>query len=239
MKTVIILLSLISYTVSVTMVTLTSEKKAASAKTYLDLANVWAQCPFNGAMKNFKVMSDSGKYYYEFVCYSAQVAEDEQDFSVLKKSFKSSSIPLKNGCDPSLSNLNVEVLCPVDYAINAVAILSTNDDKACTLAYKCVDVKPKTETKLTLSSNPVTVSSSDGLKSIDPLTKLTCGSVASEMINENSGYGGDPLRGFRLDVTGSSVSCKYATLSLKQVDVMKSNYLTNSKQLRETNDQKR
>lgn len=229
LKFFIIILFLFSFIYSVSVTTHQSEKASIRTNSFLDLSGIKAECPYKGAMKNFKVIIDGEKVYYDFVCYSSQIEGSEYDYSVLKTGISSGSMTLSS-VDKKLTALSqFKVLCKVDYAVNSFLITVT--DKI-TLTYSCVNVKPITETnELTLSTTSASVSAIDTLEG---LTKITVGSQTAE----SSDMKGVPLRGFQLVVSGNNVSYNYGTLTLKNVESLKSNYLSASAAFRNNNNQK-
>lgn len=207
-----------------------SEKAPKTTNTFADLSGIKAECPNKGAMKNFKVVDDGSNVYYDMVCYSSDVEGTEYDNSVLKTGFGTYSMAISGTTKKDLTILaNFKVLCPVDYAVNSFWITYT--DKI-TLTYTCINTKPITETNgLTLTTNTASVTS---VGTLEGLTKLTAG----YQLAETDEIKGVALRGFQLVVSGNTVSYKYGTLTLKNVESLKAKYLASSAAYRSNNNQK-
>lgn len=219
-KNIILFLFLISKIYSVDIDVYTTEMVQLTTHTYKDIYGLKVQCPNSGVMKNFKVLNDGSKVGFEYVCYSSKYSGTEYDESILKSGFFN-YIYTKKTADTTLAALNMEILCPVDYALNSFVVR-----EGPSIEYDCINVKPSYQTK-GLPNNTNFVSSST-------INTITVGLVEAE----SQSLKGAPLRGFQLVQSGNYFYFKFGYLYLKDVEKLKRDFLTKSAALRDENTQK-
>ena len=208
----------------------TSDKKT-STNSYKDLLDIPVNCPYNGVLKNFRVDYDASNVWYDFSCYSSFSDANENDESVLKSTGLDQSKTFKTTLTDSISSLgSLDIVCPVDYALNKF-VLTKNGNSNLVVDYKCVGVKSSSQTK----ANTLTSESQNGDgKSLDALKGLICGDTTAE----TEEVPGNPLKGFKIIVSGNKVTYGYSTHRLRSIEKERLSWGEKAKSLRNSNTQK-
>ena len=209
----------------------TSSSASSSTGSILDLAYLEAKCPNNGAMKSFKVVSESGSTKYSYVCYSAKTSKTEYDESVLKDLVISKTTSTVS-CSSNLGSLSgLTVKCPVDYAINSFQLVTDSAKTQCSFSYNCVGIKPKLVGILKGTSDKQT----SDLTKLASLNDVTCGPTSIESESET----GFPLNWFKIESDSSSYfQYSYGYQKLRDIKSFKDGTLESTAALRNSNDQK-
>ena len=207
-----------------------SDKKT-STKSYKDLLDLAVYCPHNGVLKNFRVDYDASNVWYDFSCYSSFSDANENDESVLKSTGLDQSKTFKTTLGDSISSLgSLDIVCPVDYALNKF-VLTKNGNSNLVVDYKCVGVKSSSQTK----ANTLTSESQNGDgKSLDALKGLICGDTTAE----TEEVPGNPLKGFKIIVSGNKITYGYSTHRLRSIEKERLSWGEKAKTLRNSNTQK-
>ena len=207
-----------------------SDKKT-STKSYKDLLDLAVYCPHNGVLKNFRVDFDGSNVYYNFSCYSSFSDTNEDDESVLKSAGLDQSKTFKNTLTDSISSLGtLDIVCPVDYALNKF-VLTKNGNSNLVVDYKCVGVKSQSQTK----ANTITTEAQNGDgKSLDAMKGLFCGDTTAE----TEEVPGNPLKGFKIIVSGNKVQYGYSTYKLRNIQKERIAWGNEARSLRNSNTQK-
>ena len=206
-----------------------SEKKT-STNSYKDLLDLAVTCPHNGVLKNFRVDYDGSNVWYDFSCYSSFSDANENDESVLKSTGLDQSKTFKALSD-SISSLNdLDIVCPVDYALNKF-VLTKNGNSNLVVDYRCIGVKSSSQTK----ANTLTSESQNGDgKSLDAMKGLICGDTTAE----SEEVPGNPLKGFKITVSGNKVQYGYSSHRLRSIEKERLSWGEKAKTLRNNNSQK-
>ena len=205
-----------------------SDKKTLT-NSYKDLIGLQVLCPHNGVLKNFRVDYDASKVWYSFSCYSSFSDANENDENVLKSTGLSQSKTFKNTVGDSISSLNgLDIVCPVDYALNKF-VLTKNGNSNLVVDYKCVGVKSSSQTKANTRTSES--QSGDGLNA---LKGLICGDTTAE----TEGVPGNPLKGFKITVSGNKVTYGFSSHRLRSIEKERLSWGEKAKSLRNSNTQK-
>jgi hypothetical protein len=109
--------------------------------------------------------------------------------------------------------------------------LTKNGNSNLVVDYRCVGVKSSSQTK----ANTLTTESQNGDgKSWEVLKGLTCGDTSPE----SEEVPGNPLKGFKIIVSGNKVQYGYSTYRLRSIEKERSLWGDKAKSLRESNTQK-
>ena len=205
--------------------------KKSLTKSYKDLLDLTVMCPHNGVLKNFRVDYDASNVWYDFSCYSSFSDANENDESVLKSTGLDQSKTFKTTLTDSISSLgSLDIVCPVDYALNKF-VLTKNGNSNLVVDYKCVGVKSSSQTK----ANTLTSESQNGDgKSLDAMKGLICGDTTAE----TEEVPGNPLKGFKIIVSGNKVQYGYSTHRLRSIEKERLSWGEKAKSLRNSNTQK-
>ena len=207
----------------------TSDKKT-STNSYKDLLDIPVNSPYNGVLKNFRVDTQEGNIFFAFSCYSSFSDANENDESVLKTTGLEYSKTFKTLTDSISSLGSLDIICPVDSALNKF-VLTKNGNSNLVVDYRCVGVKSSSQTK----ANTLTTESQNGDgKSWEALKGLTCGDTSPE----SEEVPGNPLKGFKIIVSGNKVQYGYSTYRLRRIEKERSLWGDKAKSLRDSNTQK-
>ena len=211
-----------------------STAKKSYSGSYKDLLDISVECPYSGVLKNFAVQTESNQVWVDFSCYSSFSAANENDESVIKGLDSSDSKTFKYAITDSIESLGkVDVICPVDFALNKFTI-SKNSNNYLVVDYKCVGVKSSSQTKAnTLNSEP----QEGDAKTLEPLNKLRCGDTTPE----SDELPGNALKGFKFIVSNSGktkVQYAYSIHTLRNIKDERTLWGQKSKTLRDSNTQK-
>lgn len=227
-------LALLSLVESVTVKEFKTPTHKVDGPSMKELNGLRVECPNYGALKNFKITETNGEIGIVYNCYSPD-AEKEEDEAVIKTRIyrTKSNIDCGPVCAKWTEIENWPIKCDVDYALNTWEIYFK--DNKVEVYYICVDVKPEKETKI----DQVTSLTNAGDVSYKYLVGTTCGSVEQESATNR----GEALRGFHLKVDNydprkPKVGYEYGTITFKNVEKMKKEYLAKSMSFRENNTQK-
>ena len=205
-----------------------SDKKTLS-NSIKDLLDLAVYCPHNGVLKNFRVDYDATNVWYDFSCYSSFSDANENDESVLKSTGIDQSKTFKTTLGDSISSLNgLDIVCPVDYALNKF-VLTKNGNSNLVVDYKCVGVKSSSQTK----ANTLTSESQSG-DGLNALKGLICGDTTAE----TEEVPGNPLKGFKITVSGNKVTYGYSIHRLRSIEKERLSWGVKAKSLRDSNTQK-
>lgn len=207
-----------------------SNKKSLT-NSYKDLLDLPVACPHDGVIKNFRVDYDTSNVWYDFSCYSSFSDANENDESVIKGSGVSKSQTFKTTLSDSISSLGgLDIVCPVDFALNQF-VLTKNGNSNLVVEYKCVGVKSSSQSK----ANTITTESQNGDgRSLDALKGLVCGDTTAE----TEEVPGNPLKGFKITVSGNKVQYGYSTHRLRSIEKERLSWGEKAKSLRDSNTQK-
>lgn len=213
-----------------------SEEKDITSNNIQDLLDIELMCANKGALKNFAIRTNSGKIYYDFGCYSSLTSSSENDESILKDLYFSTTTTLKFKVTDTIESLGkVNVLCPVDYALNKFTITKDANDFI-QVEYGCVGVKSSSQTK----SNTISGSSTSqgSYNTLESLSGLTCG----DNTIETDEVPGTPLRGFKFNIVISGTNAKssflYSFHKLRSIGKEKKAWASKTQKLRDNNTQK-
>lgn len=197
----------------------------------LDIAGVNVFCPYNGAMKNFKIVQSGSKMKFEMLCYSSKSAISEYDEAILKD-LRITRSTSKVSCSKSLNSISsLEVKCPVDYAINSFELTTDISKTSCQFDYSCVGIKPQDDNLYSGSTDK----KSGDLNSLNLVTNVECGSKESETSKTATGFA---LNSFKFNADFSSVGFNYKYQKLRNIKSFKDDQLNKAKAQRDGNDQK-
>jgi len=206
-----------------------SEKKTLT-NSYKDLIDLKVTCPHNGVLKNFRVDYDTSNVWYDYSCYSSFSDANENDESVLKSTGLDQSKTFTTLTDSISSLGSLDIVCPVDYALNQF-VLTKNGNSNLVVDYKCVGVKSSSQTK----ANTLTTEAQNGDgKSLDALKGLICGDTTAE----SEEVPGNPLKGFKIIVSGNKVSYGYSSHRLRSIEKERLAWGVKAKAFRDSNTQK-
>ncbi len=208
-----------------------SSKQTLSTKSYKDLLEIEAKCPYNGVFKNFVVEYDDSQVWYEYSCYSSFSEANENDESVIKSLTTPQTQTFKYAMTDSISSLGkVDFICPVDYALGRFK-LTKDSNNYIVVDYTCVGVKSSTQTK----ANTLTSESQEGdVKTLSGLKGLRCGDTTPDT---NFSYP-KALKGFKFIISSSKVQYGYSIQQLRRIEDERSAWGSTAKKLRDENTQK-
>lgn len=137
----------------------------------------------------------------------------------------------KNTLTDSISLLGgLDIVFPVDYALNKF-VLTKNGNSNLVVDYKCVGVNSSSQTK----ANTLTSESQNGDgKSLDAMKGLICGDTTPEIEEVLK----NPLKGFKIIVSGNKVQYGYSTHRLRSIEKERILWGDKAKSLRNSNTQK-
>ena len=210
--------------------------KPNSSNTFNDLLGIKVECAHRGAMKNFAVESNSTYVWYDYSCYSSITNANEFDESILKTVYYTNRVVVRKSITQSVDYLrDVNVLCPVDYALSGFT-LSRTDENFLAVDYSCVGVKTSKQTKSNSATNDQRATGN--AKSIEILNDLVCGDTTIE----SEEVPGTPLRGFKVDVQFSAngdakVQYLFSMHSLRSIEKEKIYWTKQMESLRKSNTQ--
>lgn len=214
-----------------------SLKKSISYNTYEDLLDIEVKCPFKGAIKNFEIKKDSSQVWFNFNCYSSLTEANEYDESILKALYDTKTQVFRTKTSSSLESLsNVDIKCPVDYALSRFIITKDSSTTYLSIEYSCVGVKSSYQTKANTESSVISEGSAT---SLEGLLGLTCGDTTIE----TDEIPGTPLKGFVLRTTSTSsgtlkLQYYYSYHKLRSIELEKKVWLSKTAELRNSNTQK-
>ena len=214
---------------------ISSDAKPISGNNFNDILGIKVECPFRGAIKNFAIKANSTFVWYDFSCYSSLTNANEFDESILKTVYYTNQVTIRKSITQSVDYLkDLNILCPVDYALSYFKL--SRDNSYLTADYGCVGVKSSKQDKTNSIRNEYI--GTGNAKSIEILNKITCGSIESE----TEEYPGNPLRGFKVDVSFSAngdakVQYLYSTQQLRSIENEKKSWAKKMESLRKSNTQ--
>ena len=192
-----------------------------------DLVGLKAECPYTGAMKTVQVIYTSSQLYYQMQCYSSNAASIEYDESVIKVYTEKKSTNYDLCTDNRFIWLDrQQIACTKDFALSSFYLEKSGTN--CRYTYTCVAVKSTYEDVQLTNKATSKLDAKSG--AMTGLTTLKIG---------DSGSNTNALHNFRLqmDYTKSTWEAKYyyGVITLRNMAVVKDDYLAKSKQLREEN----
>ena len=192
-----------------------------------DLVGLKAECPYTGAMKTVQVIYTSSQLYYQMQCYSSNAASIEYDESVIKVYTEKKSTNYDLCTDNRFIWLDrQQIACTKDFALSSFYLEKSGTN--CRYTYTCVAVKSTYEDVQLTNKATSKLDAKSG--AMTGLTTLKIG---------DSGSNTNALHNFRLqmDYTKSTWEAKYyyGVITLRNMAVVKDDYLAKSKKLREEN----
>ena len=192
-----------------------------------DLVGLKAECPYTGAMKTVQVIYTSSQLYYQMQCYSSNAASIEYDESVIKVYTQKKSTNYDLCTDNRFIWLDrQQIACTKDFALSSFYLEKSGTN--CRYTYTCVAVKSTYEDVQLTNKATSKLDAKSG--AMTGLTTLKIG---------DSGSNTNALHNFRLqmDYTKSTWEAKYyyGVITLRNMAVVKDDYLAKSKKLREEN----
>ena len=192
-----------------------------------DLVGLKAECPYTGAMKTVQVIYTSSQLYYQMQCYSSNAASIEYDESVIKVYTEKKSTNYDLCTDNRFIWLDrQQIACTKDFALSSFYLEKSGTN--CRYTYTCVAVKSTYEDVQLTNKATSKLDAKSGA-----MTGLTILKIGDSGSNTNA------LHNFRLqmDYTKSTWEAKYyyGVITLRNMAVVKDDYLAKSKKLREEN----
>ena len=192
-----------------------------------DLVGLKAECPYTGAMKTVQVIYTSSQLYYQMQCYSSNAASIEYDQSLIKVYTEQQSTNYDLCTDNRFIWLDrQQIACTKDFALSSFYLEKSGTN--CRYTYTCVAVKSTYEDVQLTNKATSKLDAKSGA-----MTGLTILKIGDSGSNTNA------LHNFRLqmDYTKSTWEAKYyyGVITLRNMAVVKDDYLAKSKKLREEN----